>query len=149
MRAQFIGKREPLDGRGRSSFYVLPRAAPPRDAPIFNPPSAGEDAAGSELRKAGSEHFGLISEHWRKLVQHSAAVGGAKRVSRDLMESVILDLCSEQFLSIKALAELVNRSADTLRVHYISSMVKRGLLDLQFPDRLNHPNQGYRTHGEG
>ena len=65
------------------------------------------------------------------------------------MESVILALCSGQFLSLKALAGLVNRSADTLRVHYISSMVKRGLLDLQFPDRPNHPNQEYRTHGEG
>ena len=70
---------------------------------------------------------------------------GRKKVSNILMEETILILCSVQFLTLDQLADLLKRSPETIRTHYLNQMVKRKLLDLKYPDKLTHPDQGYRT----
>lgn len=47
-----------------------------------------------------------------------------KRVSKEKMESIILQLCEQQYVSISVLAKLVKRSQDLLRKNYLSKMLK-------------------------
>lgn len=60
------------------------------------------------------------------------------------MEQVILEICSEHYLPLRTLAELLGREPDSIRNHYVSSMLERGLLELQYPEQLNHPQQAYK-----
>ncbi|MEB3341131.1 hypothetical protein [Okeania sp.] len=39
----------------------------------------------------------------------------------------------------------MDRNPDTIRTHYINSMVKEGSLQLQYPDKPHHPQQAYKT----
>ena len=66
-----------------------------------------------------------------------------KRLKPEAMRKIILLACTVKPLSLKNLAELLDRNADNLRVTYISKMVKEGALQLLFPDEPNHPNQAY------
>ncbi|WP_460205316.1 Fic family protein [Scytonema sp. NUACC21] len=61
------------------------------------------------------------------------------------MEQTIRQLCQDSFLTHKQLEKLLGRSATTLRVNYLSTMVKTGQLELQYPDKPTHPEQAYRT----
>jgi len=70
---------------------------------------------------------------------------GRKKVSNTLMEETILILCSGQFLTLNQLADLLKRSPKTIRTHYLNQLVKRKVLELKYPDKHTHPNQGYRT----
>jgi predicted HTH transcriptional regulator/DNA-binding CsgD family transcriptional regulator len=70
---------------------------------------------------------------------------GRKKVSNTLMEETILMLCSGHFLTLDQLADLLKRSPETIRTHYLNQMVKRKLLELKYPDKITHPDQGYRT----
>jgi len=70
---------------------------------------------------------------------------GKKKVSNTLMEETILILCSGHFLTLDHLADLLKRSPETIRTHYLNKMVKRKLLELKYPDKHTHPDQGYRT----
>ena len=79
------------------------------------------------------------------LLEIAALVREKKRVSPELMRNTILKLCCERYLTLKRLAELLNRSPETIRSHFINPMLSEKLLELQYPDRLNHPQQAYKT----
>ena len=71
-----------------------------------------------------------------------------KRLSLEVMQHIILRLCSEHFFTISALGELLNRKADPLRKRYLSPMVKANQLCLAFPTTPTHEKQAYRTNTE-
>ncbi|MEM8780422.1 MAG: hypothetical protein AAGF26_16435, partial [Cyanobacteria bacterium P01_G01_bin.49] len=56
----------------------------------------------------------------------------------------ILKLCSHQYLDLKTLADLLDRSPDTIRTHYVNPMLDEKLLELKYPE-INHPQQAYKT----
>ncbi len=66
-----------------------------------------------------------------------------KRVSSDVMEAVLLNLCKNQYVSISVLSELVERTPDLLRKSYLSNMVKTKKLELAFPTEISSPKQAY------
>jgi ATP-dependent DNA helicase RecG len=68
-----------------------------------------------------------------------------KRLSAKNMRKIILEVCEDYFLSIKELANLLERDAKTLQEQYITSFLTEGLLQLKYPDIKNHPNQAYRS----
>ncbi|NES05061.1 MAG: ATP-binding protein [Okeania sp. SIO2F4] len=68
-----------------------------------------------------------------------------KPVNPELMRTTILNLCSNEYINLKTLAELLARNADTIRTHYINPMLKEGSLQLQYPGELDHPQQAYKT----
>ncbi len=39
---------------------------------------------------------------------------------------------------LRALSELLGRSPDTIHTHYLSRMVKEGILELRFPDQVEN-----------
>jgi hypothetical protein len=65
--------------------------------------------------------------------------------SSDVVESTIAKLCTDRYLTIQQLSELLGRGKDTLRNHYLNSMVKRNALKLRYPDKLTDPRQAYKT----
>ena len=70
---------------------------------------------------------------------------GKKRVSPDLMRQAILVICETDFVSVEEIATMLNRSRDSISVHYVSRMVKEGLLELRYPENISHPHQAYRA----
>jgi len=103
--------------------------------------------ASSEHNEPSSEHNEPSSEHNKtlSLLEIAAPVRDKKRVSPEFMRVTILKLCGEEYLLLKTLAELLQRSPDTLRTHYISPMLDEGLLELKYPEQPNHPQQGYKV----
>ena len=60
------------------------------------------------------------------------------------VRTVILALCSERYLSLRELAELLGRRPASVQNHYLTPMVREGVLQQRYPGNPNHPNQGYR-----
>ncbi len=70
---------------------------------------------------------------------------GKKRATPDTIRRAILIICENDFVTTDEIATMLNRSRDTLSVHYIPRMVKEKLLDLKYPESISHPDQAYRT----
>jgi hypothetical protein len=71
-------------------------------------------------------------------------VRNTPRLRPSIVRGAILELCG-QFRSLPELASALARSETSLRRHYISAMVREGLIEMEFPDRVGHPAQRYRT----
>ncbi|MHB8764470.1 MAG: RNA-binding domain-containing protein [Deferrisomatales bacterium] len=148
-------------GATRATFYFFPGEEPGRDLdgrhPVqeelllssehsdpssqHNGPSSQHNGPSSQRMDAGAEQVGT------QLVE-SAAVAKVRsqgRVAPHVMAQAIAELCEGRFVPIKDLAEALSRSPDTLGVHYLPRMVKQKVLELRYPERVNHPQQAYRT----
>jgi len=142
-------------GATRAMVYTFPRPGVPESddtvqirldaiteqkggSSVLLPDSSEHLVPGSEHLVPGSEHSPL-----RTLVDERFL--GRKKVSNTLMVETILILCTGHFLTLDHLADLLKRSPDTIRTHYLNQMVKKNLLELKYPDKRTHPDQGYRT----
>jgi len=139
------------EGVGRGTSYHFPGEQSFHEAPLFGgtrmPPSevTAVEPDRSEHLPSKSEHLPSRSEHLAQLSAIAEPVFGKRKVPKSLMEDIILQVCAKNFLSLKELAGLLNRSPLTLRTHYLKSMVRRGIIELRYPNKPNHPRQGYRT----
>lgn len=122
-------------GRGRGTYYALPNQGQPD---LLSQRS-------SEHYKLCSEHSESSSEHYENLRKIAAPIREKGRISKELVEQVILELCSEHYLPLRTLAELLGREPDSIRNHYVNPMLSRGLLELKHPEQINHPQQAYKT----
>ncbi|MFH1465902.1 MAG: ATP-binding protein [Pseudomonadota bacterium] len=61
----------------------------------------------------------------------------------------ILDLCRGRFLSSAEIGAALDRNPKNLRWRHISPLVEQGSLELRYPDRPSHRDQGYRTREGG
>ncbi len=84
---------------------------------------------------ADRENLMLLTEKSRK----------KKRLPSDEMEQVIISVCNECYLSLRVLAELLDRSPDPLRQSYLNRMVKEKKLRRAFPLEPNSPKQAYTS----
>lgn len=62
---------------------------------------------------------------------------------KELMKSVILKVCQEQYISVAALGKILSRNPNALRQQYLKPLVEQGELKLAFPQYKNDPKQGY------
>ena len=92
-----------------------------------------------------SEHYPPSSEHYQQLEAIAEPIRRKGRISKDSVRKVILELCSQQYLPLGTLAQLLGREPDTIRNHYVNPMIDEGLLELKHPQLRNHPQQAYRT----
>ncbi|MED4587199.1 transcriptional regulator, partial [Priestia flexa] len=60
-----------------------------------------------------------------------------KRLSPAKMEEVIVSLCAQQPLRLKDLAHLLDRTPDGVRNNYLSKMLRKGKLQLKYPEQPN------------
>ncbi len=66
------------------------------------------------------------------------------RADKQIVEQVILELCSEHYLPLRTLAELLGRTPNSIRIHYVNPMLGRGLLNLRHPEQPHHSQQAYK-----
>ncbi|MET0031744.1 MAG: hypothetical protein ABWU14_09710 [Limnospira maxima] len=95
--------------------------------------------------KPSFEHYEPSSEHYQRLEEIAAPVRAKSRISKEIVEQVILKLCSEHYLPLRTLADLLKREPDSIRNHYVNPMLKQSLLEARYPNEPTHPQQAYRT----
>ena len=123
-------------GQGRGTHYSLINKQQP-DLLSFIP--------SSEHYEDNSEHYDESSEHYKRLQEIATPVRETGRTSKEVVEQVILELCSEHYLPLRTLAQLLGREPDSIRNHYVNPMLERGLLEARYPEQPNHPQQGYKN----
>lgn len=151
---------------GRGAVYCLPGAALPKPEEVFgagaeqsaprspnlmvSPPDlAGmRNAEGCLLADQLSlpviDDLDRLSPQLRASLEVTASEPRAKgKVDRDILIGVILALCEGRFVTLRCLAELVNRKPDTLREQYLSKLVRDRKLSLAFPTTPTHERQAY------
>ena len=58
---------------------------------------------------------------------------------------VVLKLCEGQFVTLRCLAEIINRQPIALQNQYLSKLVRDRKLSLAFPTKPTHERQAYCT----
>ena len=100
-------------------------------------------------RRAGSRQAGdspaLASGEWVDLEQRAEPARASKRLNPAEMESLILAVCADHFLTVNDLALLLQRNADGLQDRFLKRLVREGRLVLRYPGKPNQPGQAYRT----
>lgn len=66
-----------------------------------------------------------------------------KKMDRKAFQKVVLDVCAGHYLTLQALAELLNRQPVSLRNGYLTPMVRDKKLALAFPTTPTHQRQAY------
>ncbi|MDT9189129.1 MAG: putative DNA binding domain-containing protein [Limnospira sp. PMC 894.15] len=130
-------------GRGRGTLYALPNKAQPDLLSLL--PSSEHYEPSSEHYEPSSEHYEPSSEHYQRLEEIAAPVRAKSRISKEIVEQVILKLCSDDYLPLRTLADLLKREPDSIRNHYVNPMLKQSLLEARYPNEPTHPQQAYRT----
>ncbi len=130
-------------GRGRGTHYILVNQS---QSDLYSLISSSEHyELNSEHYEPSSEHYELSSEHYERLEDIAAPVREKGRADKQVVEQVILELCSEHYLSLRTLAELLGRTPNSIRIHYVKPMLERGLLNLQYPEQPHHSQQAYKA----
>ena len=87
-----------------------------------------------------------LRETYRIGLEVLASVPRKKRkMPRNELIAVLLQLCGRRFITLGCLAELLSRNAENLRDQYLSPLVKEKKLELAFPTTPNHKRQAYCT----
>jgi ATP-dependent DNA helicase RecG len=66
-----------------------------------------------------------------------------KKVSRAVLVTSILQICTARYVTLRCLAELVQRSPQSLRDGYLSGLVRSRSVSLAFPTTPTHERQAY------
>jgi len=75
--------------------------------------------------KPGSEHLDTLREIARP-------VGSVRKASRKVVEATVLRLCEGRYLTPGDPADLLNRSKDPLRNHYINPVPGDGRIEAKY-----------------
>ncbi len=142
-----------LESRGvaRGTFYFFPGEPPNAEADLvaqnykFVEKTSPQDLLLGIIPEGIVDDLESSSDDWQSLMAIALTVRNKGKVSTDIMQATILKLCQGRFLNHKQLQELLDRSYNTLRLGYLSKMHKKGQLELRYPDKPTHPDQGYRT----
>ena len=92
----------------------------------------------------GTQHLDELEKHWPILLELARPVRDKGKSPRLTVKKTILKLCETRFLTVRNLADLLDRDSNSLLNHYIKVMVEQGALELRFTDKT-HPQQAYRT----
>ena len=103
----------------------------------------GEMYHGEEEMYHGNEEMCRAEELPDELKKRIGEIG--KRMVAKDMESLIVDLCAFQPLSLVEIASLLHRNKVSMKNHYLSPLIKQGKLFFTIPEMIKHPNQKYTT----
>ena len=143
------------EGKGRGTVYCLPSA---RIADMLLEKqgdfssgdlklSSGDLKLSSGDLRPSSGDLRPSSGDLSQLRAIAACVANKKKAPKPEIEKSILALCAEQPCSLEQLADLLNRTADTVRKSYLQPLIRDKRLRYQYPTRPNHPQQRYITEG--
>ena len=92
-----------------------------------------------------SPHLEENLPHFNHLLQIAESVRKSRNLPATQVQEVILKLCRSDFLSSKLLADLLGRNPKSLQSRFLNPMVSNGQLEYRHPEKINRPDQGYRT----
>ena len=72
-----------------------------------------------------------------------------QRLKRQVLEDLILQLCTQHWLSSRELGRLLDRQPDKLQTRALTAMVNAGRLVMRYPAVANRPDQAYRAKATG
>jgi len=138
------------DGRRRWSRYKLPSSPEAFDFKGESGALAGSlhkesSTHKDSIHKEDSSHKGLTQNETTQLKLIAASALERKRLPPEQLKKIILELCRERFLTMREIASLINRNESAVRSRFLRVMVREGLMELRFPNKVNAPNQAYRT----
>lgn len=150
------------NGTGRGTVYFLPDTgledvftelqAGYTDSEISIPEgdfNSGHFEESSGHLVISSGHLDTSSRHWQELQELAKPVAMKGKAPKRKVEEVIIALCSRGPLRLDELTLLLNRSAESLRKHYLQPMTRAQRLKLLYPTKPNHPRQAYITEESG
>lgn len=129
----FLVKR----GNGRATKYRLSESASPAqhgeapDEGTPSPPISYPTHLPSHLRELAA-------------LPYVKAIAESNWVREEAFENALRDLCKDRWLSISELSLLLRRNTKTLR-RILRPMINHGILAISHPERIQHPQQSYRT----
>jgi predicted HTH transcriptional regulator len=91
----------------------------------------------------GEEEEGEEEEFVPEFDSLEEMVRSTPRLQASIVREAILELCVE-YKSLPELSAALARSETSLRRHYISAMVREGLLQMEHPNKPGHPGQRYK-----
>lgn len=118
------------EGETRGSMYYLPGKRLPDTNSLF---SDNEEMNSLDLKK---KFFSCLQS-----MGYDKMPG---KLNSENMKKIILELCEDNFLSLKDLAKFLQRDPKSIQEQYLTPFLTEGLLELKYPDTKNHPNQTYR-----
>jgi predicted HTH transcriptional regulator len=133
------------EGSEQSSEQMSPRSEQMSPRSEQMSPRSEQMSPRSEQMSPRSEQIPRDSEHWARLMAIARPVREMGKAPVSKVDSVILELCATGYLTLRELHELMGRSPDTLRVHYLARLTREGRVRPRFPDLPNHPNQAYTS----
>lgn len=83
----------------------------------------------------------LSSEVKTRLEAFAQEPRSKKKIDHAVMERVLLNMCTEHYVTLQCLAKLVNPKPDSLRNEYLSPMVRSHNLSLAFSTTATHERQ--------
>ena len=142
------------EGTGRGTIYFRPEARFDDTWQEFLGTDTGFSSEGlgvsdrglgvsSEGLGVSDKGLGVRSRGWRDLEAIAAPIAAKKRAPKAEVERVLLNLCSDQPLTLEQLTKLLKRSADGLRKDYLQPLIKAKKLRYRYPTIPNHPEQAY------
>jgi ATP-dependent DNA helicase RecG len=87
----------------------------------------------------------LSTEVRDELLERARPAREKGRLSQEEVREIILGVTRDYYLTLSAIADLLDRSADGIRQQHLSSLVKLGKVKLAFPSSPQHPKQGYKA----
>ena len=92
------------------------------------------------------DNIDSLTNNYRADLESAAQdIRNKTRVPKGVLQLTIYALCQGQYISLKALASIMNRNPDALRQNYLTPMIQEGFLQYAFPYQKNHELQGYTT----
>jgi ATP-dependent DNA helicase RecG len=124
----------------------------PASSPILdNNPAPDKERRDAEGRLVSNQlpfpvidDLSMLSPELINRLNELAALPRLKRkVDREALIEVILKICEGQFVTLRSLAEIVNRKPVALQNQYLSKLVAERRLTLAFPTTPTHERQAY------
>lgn len=137
----------PFIGRPVGSDSVIPQR-------VDSPSARGQsDDAGAQRSGPLDDSSGPLSERSgplrraRELISDRYPAGIPGKLGNDAIRSLIIAVCAQDSLTLRELSAALDRAPDFLRKRHLRPLIEGGALQPEFADRLNHPNQRYRSTG--
>jgi ATP-dependent DNA helicase RecG len=137
-------------GRSRGTSHTL--SSSPDSDQLSLLPSSDRSDTNSDRSNTNSDRSDTNSDRSgedQTLLKIAAPIRNQARSDPKQVQDIILQLCTGRYLSLPQLAELLTRKPVTVRTSYLTPMLSQGLLELRYPDRLNHPRQSYTSKNAG
>ncbi|WP_216605123.1 RNA-binding domain-containing protein [Pelistega europaea] len=122
------------------------------NTPLIGDKEVPRDSLGRTIDTSLQHHAYLIDQledltpaYKKELLSIAQPAREKTRLSAVDMEKIILSICSQQYVSLSALSELLNRREDSLRQQYLSGLLKKKALLLAYPHHRRHKRQAYCT----